>query len=89
MPDDIFHISGAVILVIFPSGTDVSLDKPFAAIILDSFSDDISGFRISHPAVKDVDSFRGCIVDQFNSLFFRMALQPFSAEADFTYFLIL
>ena len=64
----------------------MSLDKPFAAVILDSFSDDISGLRICHPAVKDVDSFRGGVVDQFNSFFFRMALQPFSAEADFTDF---
>ena len=63
----------------------MSLNEPLTAVFFDSFSNDISGFRVCHPAVQNIDSFGRSIADQLNALFFRMTFQPFSTEADFTH----
>ena len=60
----------------------MALNKPLPAVLLDSFSDDVSRFRIGHPAVQNVDPLRSSIMNQLDALLFRMALQPFSAETD-------
>ena len=48
----------------------------------DRLPDDISGFRIGHPAVDDIDPLFGRIAHQFHRLLLRVALQPFAAESD-------
>ena len=81
---DISHISCPKILLVLPGGADMALNKPLAAILLDSFSDDVSRFRIGHPAVQNVDPLRSSIMNQLDTLLFRMALQPFSSKTDLT-----
>ena len=80
----ILHIPCPEILLIFPCGTDVSLNIPLAAVVLNPFPDNISGLRIRHPAVQNIDSLCGRIMDQLNAFLFRMPLQPLSAKADLT-----
>ena len=40
----------------------MSLNEPLTAVFFDSFSNDISGFRVCHPAVENVDPLCGCVV---------------------------
>lgn len=60
----------------------MALNIPPAAIILNALADDVTGLRIRHPAVQNVNPLRGRIVDQVDALLLRVALQPLSAEAD-------
>ena len=58
------------------------LDVPLATVFFDPLTDDISGLRVRHPAIQDIDPLRRRIADQFDTVRLRMALQPLSTEAD-------
>ena len=62
----------------------MSLNKPFIPVRLDAVSNDITRFRIRHPAVENVDALLGSVVDQLHAFLLRMALQPLTAKADLT-----
>ena len=80
---DVLHVPRPEVLLILPCRTDMPLNIPLAAVLPNALADDISGLRVCHPAVQNVDPLRGRIANQVDAFRLRMALQPLAAESDF------
>ena len=76
------HIPRAYVLPVLMGRTDVTLHDPLDPAAFHALADDVSGFRIRHPAVDDVDPQFTRVADQVHGMRLVVTLQPFAAEAD-------